>query len=379
MKYIDYNKPLIKVLLVVTPLTLVITLVILASHIVKRNELSTYYVAVEPRDYGVTSVKSKYNLKTPTGSVEYNPFPAEIPQEEMPSYEQSYQTIQVYKTETEMQSDVSDINAYLYSLCDKYYQVYYGDSRVSPLYPLAAANVETPERADNKITWSALFPSRYVDINLIDSFDVTYIAQDPATYNALMHESSTRDRGALQMSPTYGTKSEKFNSLMTGTEATKLSTIQIHPDATLWARGASTYPGDRFNIKDVLYRLSSADEDALNDLMNKNIVLKNDAELVIMMAMYHHRSGVWHVDGAGGWKANDAALHYAEKLSDQSQIDRIVQWYNMNSDQYTINSDTAASLMNFDWKEYTTSAAEAVYPVKVLYSYIVMQNLYGKH
>jgi len=272
--------------------------------------------------------------------------------------------------------DISYPNAKLYQIADQYYQVYYDNQRVSPLFPLALANVETPGRADNNITWSALFPSKVVDFDLIDNFNVTYVAQDPITYNALMHEYSTRDRGALQMSPTYGTKNESYNSQMTGTEVEKLSAININPKAVSWAQGASSYSGDRFNIKDVCLRLASADYNAVQDIQKHNVNIDSEIELIIMMAMYHHRSGVWHVDGAGGWRSFDKALAYAKYLASQDMVTSLNDIYK-SSEALTLDGKVALKLCP-EWNKYTTSSLEASYPIKALYSYIVLLHKYGK-
>ena len=275
-------------------------------------------------------------------------------------------------------TNISYPNAALYQISDQCYQVYFNDLRINPLFPLALANVETPGRADNNITWSALFPSKYVSFNELESFNVTDVALQPQKYNALMHEYSTRDRGALQMSPTYGTKDDYFNSLMSGTEVDKLKESSWDQSAAWWVQGASTAPGDRFVTRDVLYRLSAAGNAAIKDMSKHNIAITSDAEAIVMLAMYHHRSGVWAVDGAGGWKPGGKALEYVKQITTQDQLNKLIEYYQQNTHTYTITSDVAKSLLLCNYTDYTTSALEATYPIKVLYSYIVLVNLYGK-
>ena len=286
-------------------------------------------------------------------------------------------TFKTYKQKVKMEK-ISNPNVKLYQLADMLFQVYYNNRRVSPLFPLALANVETPGRADHDITWSALFPTKYVSFALLNDFDVTYIAKDPVKYDALMHEWSTRDRGALQMSPTYGTKNSFFNQQMSGTEVEKLQGIEINPLASTWVTGASTNSGDRFKIKDVLLRLSAAAVDAIHDFNSKGITVENDAELIVMLAMYHHRSGVWHVSGAGGWRSTESSLQYVKALTSQDKIDILTQYYKEHSTTLTIDESTALALFNTNWNQYTTSKLEAGYPVKVLYAYIALCNLYGQ-
>ena len=149
--------------------------------------------------------------------------------------------------------NISDANSALYDLADKYFQVYYGSMRLSPITPLAIANVETPGRADNNVTWSALFPSKYVPINMLYTMDVTTVLSSESIYKPLSTEYSTRDRGALQMSPTYGTNNDYFNRLMSDSEVDKLSTISDSKHEN-WIKGASSKRGDRFYVPDVCLR-----------------------------------------------------------------------------------------------------------------------------
>ena len=287
----------------------------------------------------------------------------------------SYSTSQSYSTAVGISASVP--NTQLMNLADQYYQVYYGDLRVSPLLPLAQANVETPGRADHNITWSALFPSKYVPIEKLETFNVCDVATNPKQYSALMHECSTRDRGALQMSPTYGTGNAMYNNQMSGTEVDKLKTCTVDPMAKVWVSGASTHPGDRFNIRDVLLRLASAHSDALRYCERNNLEIATDAQAVVMLAMHHHRSGVWvSKGGAGGWRSMQLAYEYAQAISSQEQVNTLVAYYHEHPKLLTIDARTAASLRMVDYTQYTTSSLEANYPVKVLYSYIALQQLY---
>ena len=337
----------------------------------------TNYTIAEVRDYGKALPRTYYDNKVSTSKSFFKNYGTENVTEFATDVDTESETNAAeYATEVGM-TNIEYPNVALYEIADQCYQVYYGDNRVSPLFPLALANVETPGRADHNITWSALFPSRYVDIDLLETFNVCNVALEPERYGALMKERSTRDRGALQMSPTYGTKSEQFNSLMSGTEVEKLKESSWSPNAASWVQGASTMPGDRFYVKDVLYRLASAGTSAVTDMAKHNITIDSDAEAIVMLAMYHHRSGVWAVDGAGGWRPNGKSLEYVKRVTQQDQISRLVDYYNSNPTTFSISSTTAKKLINFDYNEYTTSSLEAVYPIQVLYAYTVLINLYG--
>ena len=56
----------------------------------------------------------------------------------------------------------------------------------------------------------ALSDYAIVPIDLLHTMDVTTVVSNPEYYKALSAECSTRDRGALQMSPTYGTGDVRY-------------------------------------------------------------------------------------------------------------------------------------------------------------------------
>lgn len=280
--------------------------------------------------------------------------------------------------------DVSDANRELYDIADKYYQVYWGNQRVSPIYPLAVANVETGSRADHSITWSALFPSKYVDINLLYTMDVTTVLSEDSIYNALSKESSTRDRGALQMSPTYGTGSDYFNSMMSGTEKEKLSSVSSTHSA--WMSGASSKPGDRFYVPDVCLRLSAANTDAIQRMTSNDYTPDSDMQLIAMLAMYHHRSGVWsdssHTKSIGEWKSGEKAFEYSQLVSSRQLTQELRKYALEHTDKFWIDADTAKQLFKDstgrDMSEFATKTLVCTYPIKVLYAYIKLCIMYAQ-
>lgn len=275
-------------------------------------------------------------------------------------------------------------NKMLYDYCDKYFNVFYGTTRISPIFPMAIANAETCGRADPNITWSSLFPSKYVDVSLMDKFDVTYIAKDPVKYDALMHEYSTRDRGALQMSPTYGTGSKNIASVMSGTEKEKLSKIDTSKCA-MWASGASSYPGDRFYLPDILLRLQVAMNSTLSSMYVNNWSPDSDLQLLAMMAISHNSgSGVWstssHSSKIGNWKSAQRCYDWCKIVSKPEVISKVVA-YAEQSNSTSISKDTAAKLLSSvnpdaNYSDYTTSSINAYYPIVVLYAYIKLGMLY---
>lgn len=279
---------------------------------------------------------------------------------------------------------VTDANRELFEIADKYYQVYWGSQRVSPIYPLAVANVETGNRADHSITWSALFPSKYVNINEMHTMDVTTVLSDESIYKALSTESSTRDRGALQMSPTYGTGNGYFNSLMSGREVDKLSGVDTHGHDN-WVARASSEAGDRFYIPDVCLRLAAANTDAIERMAKNGYPASSDTQLIAMLAMYHHRSGVWsngnHSKSIGEWKSGDKAFEYARLVGSDAMVAELSQYARENEDKFWIDADVARSVFKDvtgrSMSEFASKTLVCTYPIKVLYAYIKLSIMYG--
>lgn len=275
----------------------------------------------------------------------------------------------------------SGANATLYEYCDNYFHVYYGYNRISPLFPMAIANVETPGRADNSVTWSALFPSKYVDVSLIDTFCVTDVVSDPAIFSALSTEYSTRDRGALQMSPTYGTSNGAVNKQMSGTEVDKLRGINDYP---AWVSGASKQPGDRFYLPDVLLRLQVAMQGNVDNIVSKEYLPETDTQLIAMLAVAHNTgSGVWsysnHDKKVGNWKSGTSAYELCKKIGAPEFVEALTN-YALNSNSTYINTNEAlflySSVYSDPISDYTSSTTNGAFGIKALYAYIKLSLLY---
>lgn len=277
-------------------------------------------------------------------------------------------------------------NAKLYNYCDKYFQCFYGDKRISPIFPLAIANVETGGRADHNLTWSSLFPSAIVDISLIDTFDVTTVLTDDTIFKKLTSDYSTRDRGALQMSPTYGTGTASINKHMSGTEVDKLKKVDTSKYAT-WCSGASSCAGDRFYIPDMLLRLQAAMNYNLQQFVTKGYNPTNTYHMLAMMSVGHNSgSGVFSQQNpnrkVGNWKSASACYDWCSIVSDAAMISILTDYYNY-SGSITIDTNIAEKLLHkFDnsisYTSYTTSKTNAYYPIKFLYTYIALSNLYTR-
>ena len=284
----------------------------------------------------------------------------------------------------EVMITASGANAELFNYSSSYFHVSYGYTSISPILPLAIANVETPGRADFDITWSALFPSKIVPVSEMNTFDVTSVVSNESYYNALSKEYSTRDRGCLQMSPTYGTSNKTLNQRMSGTEKDKLETVDTS-NYSSWVKGASDLPGDRFYLPDVLLRMSAAMQVQCDNIAKNNYQPDNDFQLIAMLAMGHQSSGIWsfnnHSKSVGCWKSGDKALEWAKLVGSKEMVDVLTQYAEKSSATY-IDTNTAKKLFskisNVPTNTYATKDIVCYYPIKALYSYIKLCMLYTK-
>lgn len=358
------------------------------AHNFRMNELSLVDIGVDlPSTHYIPNHSYFYNFNTaslPEDWQYYETFDAEEEQQRLQAYIDEHAMFNEETANFSQEYLISNANQQLYDLADKYYTVYYGSVRVSPIYPLAVANVETGGRADHNITWSALFPSKIVDIQNLYTMDVRTVLSDESIYKSLSTESSTRDRGALQMSPTYGTNSDYFNSLMSGTEHDKLQGISSNH--TAWISGASTKPGDRFYVPDVCLRLSAANTDAIERMTENSYVPETDMQLVCMLAMYHHRSGVWsnkdHSKKIGEWYSADKAYQYSKIISSQGFVNKLEEYAKQHEDKFWIDADAVKALFkdysNTSMTDYASNTLVCTYPIKVEYAYIKLCIMYSK-
>lgn len=369
------NRHKISIVCVLTALLIIIVLLVVYDYKIQVVDVRNALSGVQVVDITDNMPTTKYNYdytEYVTHTIE------EFTTEDYSTFQDEYST---YIEETNMSSSVSMYNAELYNLCDKYFVVYSGSIRMSPIAPMAIANVETPGRADHNITWSALFPSAIVPVELMGTMDITTVVSNKEYQTALSKEISTRDRGALQMSPTYGTGNAKFNLLMSGTEKSKLQLVDTS-QCSSWASGASDKAGDRFYIPDVLLRLSSAFTSAEEDMVRNNYLPNTDIQLFVMCSMYHHRSGVWTGKAHGGntWNSSELAYEYSDNVSSAEFINVLKSYASTHSDCYSIDGKTAMSLYNDtfgDSSKYCSSTLVTSYPIKCLYAYIKLVQLYG--
>ncbi len=302
---------------------------------------------------------------------------------------ETYESYQASGTGSTMSISTSDItadgvNREIYDIVDANFNVYYGEMRISPILPMAISNVETPGRADRSVTWSAIFPSAIVPIEYLNTFQVTDVISNQEWYSKLSAEYSTRDRGCLQMSPSYGTNNKTLNSMMSGTEKDKLSTVDT-ANYAVWVAGASDKAGDRFYLPDVCLRMTAAFQTQTLNMQKNNYLPKTDMQLIAMLAVSHQSSGVWHNcnhnAAVGKWKSGQACYDWCALISQQNVIDKLTDLA-MSSDACFIDTSTANSICSElginNYSDFSTKSIVCTYPIKVLYAYIKLCMLYTR-
>lgn len=379
MYYIIYDKKKLIVISVIFLFLVIIEIFIISYSIDKRNASDSIVINdLEIIDFGVDVPTGKHKMSVE----EFEIFKTSDSGCSFETYDDYITSTSVSESNKRNITNVTGANKELYNIADEYFIVYYNSDRVSPIFPMALANVETPSRADNSKTWSALFPSKYVSTDLMRTFNVTNVVSDDNIYKALSSEVSTRDRGALQMSPTYGTNNAQVNKLMSGTEKEKLKSVDTSKHSS-WASGASSSPGDRFFLPDVLLRMRAASSLQISNMIKNNYQPETDIQLIAMLAMGHHSSGVWHFNNhgksVGCWKSGELAFTYAKKLGNE-QFANAVRDYAMNSDKLYIDSNIAKTIYKQVYSEsfstYSTKDIVCTYPIKVMYAYVKLSMLY---
>ena len=374
-----YDKKKLVIAGIVFLMLVLVEVFVIDYAISKRDDNDNIVINdLEIIDFGVDVPTGKHKMSIE----EFEVFKTSDAGSSFESYEDYVTSASVVQVNTESKVNASGANEELYNVSDEYFIVYYNNDRVSPIFPMALANVETPSRADNSKTWSALFPSKYVSTDLMRTFDVTNVVTDSNVYKALSSEVSTRDRGALQMSPTYGTNNSEINKLMSGTEKDKLKTVDTSKCSS-WASGASSSPGDRFYLPDVLLRMRAASNLQISNMIKNDYQPETDMQLVAMLAMGHHSSGVWHFNNhnksVGCWKSGELAFTYAKKLGN-SEFVNAVKDYASNSDKLYIDNNVAKTIYCKVYPEsfstYSTKDIVCTYPIKVMYAYIKLSMLY---
>lgn len=312
-------------------------------------------------------------------------------------------------------------NTKLFDMCNKYYLTTYYGQQVSPLVPMAISNIETPGRADHKVTYCSLFPSKYIAIDNADqmsNMSCLVVVESQELFSKLASDHWTRDRGELQMNPDYGTGYEAFNSLMGPSEAeilgnikgtdidlSKLAAYEPRNERNIggeeWVAGASTKPGDRFNIRDSLLRLAASSQSAIDQYVSQ-YEIANDSEVMCLIAMAHNAGSVWNPSyrssKVGNWRSGVIAERYCKELTSDAFIRKLKNYCEARlSAAREAGVDVPMTLDRSDAKvlfeegmsegifdDYRTYVYEGryyevtyCYPIQALYNYMMLGLVYS--
>lgn len=314
-----------------------------------------------------------------------------------------------------------ECNSALYDLCNKYFLASYHGIQLSPLLPMAVANVETPERANNRITYSSLFPSGVVSVTSPDAIvnmSCVAVLEDEQMFNAMASDYTTLKRGPLQLSDSYGTSHSAYNSLMGPSEASILTNVagvgidysgyQAYEASTLhiltvndWLARVSANPGDRYNTRDSVLRFASVSQDSVNKYVEQYDI-RNDMELVSLVAIGHNTEGVWDASmaskGVGSWRSGVNASNFVKDISGNDFVAKVrdLQTQNLQMAREEnrkipmgINKSEVRELYNeavsqgilSEVQTYTYGGSSGedttFFPIQVMYSYLMLAAVYS--
>lgn len=398
---INWNYVVVGCCGLVVALTAVVVLVVVPKNTPKRDDMIREFQRMQTVHLETPMLQSKY-IMTEDEFEEYQEENTESVFESYTDYIEStfkesevvvdesgaYNFASTFKQpKSSISVDASDANGKLYQYCNTCFNCFVGNNRVSPLFPMALANVETPGRADYKKTWSALFPSMFVSVDKIDTFNVRDVIKLMPSTLPLTKEYSTKYRGALQMSVTYGTSSTRMNATMSGTEAEKLAGIDAG-GYSWWVSSASTAPGDRFYIPDVLKRLQVAMNGSINDMTRNGCIPDTDMGVIAALAIAHNSgSGVWWTSNPdskiGNWYSQRKCLAWCNLCGSQELVSALEQ-YAKTSSSYYITRNTARGIFEqvypgVSYRDYVTNDINAFYPVSCIYAQIKLNIGYSKN
>lgn len=370
-----------------------------------------------------TFKKNKLDEPLPTDTVEEIAEKEEEQKEEFKKIRTPEQIIDEFGIYFNSQdSDLAiEVNTKIYDVVESYFLTAYNGKQLSPFIPMAIANVETPDRVNTKINYSALLPSKYINVvssDAVDTMSSLALLDSPETFKALASDHWSRDRGPLQQMDMAGTMYEAYNSLMGPSEQSLLrnytgmdkdfSAYQVYEPRTGrtlsvkdWVAEASSMPGDRHNIKDAVLRASAEFQQAI-DQYSSQYEIENEYQALVVCSMYHAESSIWNQAYAhrpvGVWLNGGESAHsllvgvtnsdfikVIEDFVDQKIKDyrnggelRIYCEREWANNLYQIGVDKGYF---YDYPLYMNTSSQYFYvkyqyPIQALYAYIMLNKLY---
>lgn len=370
-----------------------------------------------------TFKKNKLDEPLPTDTVEEIAEKEEEQNEEFKKIRTPEQIIDEFGIYFNSQdSDLAiEVNSKIYDVVESYFLTAYNGKQLSPFIPMAIANVETPDRVNTKINYSALLPSKYVNVvssDAVDTMSSLALLDSPETFKALASDHWSRDRGPLQQMDMAGTMYEAYNSLMGPSEQSLLrnytgmdkdffayQAYEPRTGRTLsvkdWVAEASSMPGDRHNIRDAVLRASAEFQQAI-DQYSSQYEIENEYQALVICSMYHAESSIWNPAYAhrpvGVWLNGGESAHsllvgvtnsdfikVIEDFVDQKIKDyrnggelRIYCEREWANNLYQLGVDKGYF---YDYPLYVNTSSQYFYvkyqyPIQALYAYIMLNKLY---
>lgn len=320
-------------------------------------------------------------------------------------------------------SDLSKaLNLYLYDVCQTYLSDFKcGDISLSPLLPLAEANNEGG-RVDTSETFSGMAPTAVYDFSSVGElrdFNVTRVLDSEATWLAMTTEYSTRDRGALQCNPGYGSDDVEY-----GTSEYELLTAYItdHPEVlnyssnkdtcgvtfnvSKWINSSRTKLGDRFHVESIIRLFAAEKQSETAAILAKFGTVESEYQVYAIMAYLHWMSGFLGLDASrpyAGFQTIGRAYEYCAFLGTDGAVSTIrdkcmqdileARSAGKNPPSY-IGTTTATQLFetfvqrglckewdyyfrHTPWSPYDQGVTACTYAIQIIYSVIQMELLYS--
>lgn len=370
-----------------------------------------------------TFKKNKLDEPLPTDTVEEIAEKEEEQKEEFKKIRTPEQIIDEFGIYFNSQdSDLAiKVNTKIYDVVESYFLTAYNGKQLSPFIPMAIANVETPDRVNTKINYSALLPSKYINVvssDAVDTMSSLALLDSPETFKALASDHWSRDRGPLQQMDMAGTMYEAYNSLMGPSEQSLLrnytgmdkdfSAYQAYEPRigrTLsvkdWVAEASSMPGDRHNIRDAVLRASAEFQQAI-DQYSSQYEIENEYQALVVCSMYHAESSIWNPAYAhrpvgvwlnGGESAHSLLVGVTNsdfiKIIEDFVDQKIKDYRNGGELRIYCEREWANNLYQlgvdkgyfYDYTLYVNTSApyfyvKYQYPIQALYAYIMLNKLY---
>lgn len=287
-----------------------------------------------------------------------------------------------------------------------------------PLIYLALTNVEYGSSNDPEKSFSAALPTRFmtkVTPDMVDTYGIKEVLEEGKYFDG--YKPFYKHQGPLQMSLKYGVNQAMIPGDLKGTERTRsIKTLRdIYPSndpknlyVSFPYNGKAT--GDRFNWPDAVNRAAGF-HDYNYGLYLKNstatktgdYAITNRYSYIALMALSHNtgESVLTQPDKfkAGIWSSIKEARRYANALGRGDVVSLITKEVESNLKTYRDNPKSRTLLMtpgssftkeltayvesrNYVADGYDSGngqsdhSAHKLYPVRVLYAYIMMEKLY---